>query len=141
MSEAATPVEGLSRNNQLVLDALSRSKGPMSAYQLLDALRDKGLRAPPQVYRALKWLSGHGLVHKLQSANAYVACSHVACCGGAHQHAASTVFFLCENCGAVEEKSDSAFNQALSAIAKDIGFAPQTTAVEVSGICALCRAA
>ena len=44
---------GLTRNQALVLDTLTRADAPLSAYTILDQLRDDGFRAPPQVYRAL----------------------------------------------------------------------------------------
>ena len=48
---SATPA--LTKNQELVLGALEKAEGPLSAYTILDALRDDGLRAPLQVYRAL----------------------------------------------------------------------------------------
>ena len=130
----------LSRNNQLVLDELTRADGPLSAYALLDALRDDGLRAPPQIYRALKWLGDHGLVHKLETANAYVACAHIRCCGGAHCAGARTVFLLCDACGRVEEVSGPALTSALEALTADSGFSVQSVHMEMQGRCARCRA-
>ncbi|MFN7126495.1 MAG: transcriptional repressor, partial [Allorhizobium sp.] len=47
----ATPQ--LTKNQTMVMDALSHSEGPLSAYTILDKLRDQGFRAPLQVYRAL----------------------------------------------------------------------------------------
>src|SRR5690606_26549261 len=46
----------LTKNQALVLNALSRAEGPLSAYTILDRLRDDGFRAPLQVYRALEKL-------------------------------------------------------------------------------------
>jgi len=43
----------LTKNQTLVFDVLSHSDGPLSAYTILDKLRDHGFRAPLQVYRAL----------------------------------------------------------------------------------------
>ncbi len=51
-----TNAKNLSRNQSLVYDALSRSPAPLSAYVILDKLRDSGFRAPLQVYRALEKL-------------------------------------------------------------------------------------
>lgn len=44
----------LTRNQTLVFDVLSKADGPLSAYTILDQLRDDGFRAPLQVYRALE---------------------------------------------------------------------------------------
>ena len=37
----------LTRNQSLVLEALADAKGPLTAYAILDQLRDRGMRAPP----------------------------------------------------------------------------------------------
>ena len=66
----------LTKNQGLVFDVLSHSQGPLSAYTILDKLRDHGFRAPLQVYRALEKLLEFGLVHRLESINAFVACAH-----------------------------------------------------------------
>src|SRR5690606_36153974 len=50
----------LTRNQSLVLGALTRAEGPLSAYTILDKLRDDGFRAPLQVYRALEKLLDAG---------------------------------------------------------------------------------
>ncbi len=70
----------LTRNQQLVLDRLAASPAALTAYDLLDQLRPAGLRAPVQVYRALETLGQRGLIHRIESLNAYVAC-----CGHEHQ--------------------------------------------------------
>jgi len=43
-----TNAKNLTRNQSLVYDALSRSQAPLSAYVILDKLRDSGFRAPPR---------------------------------------------------------------------------------------------
>ena len=50
----------LTGNSKLVMDLLEVKKGPLSAYMILDELRDAGLRAPLQVYRALEKLISLG---------------------------------------------------------------------------------
>src|SRR3954470_20560978 len=91
----------LTKNQGLVLGTLEKAEGPLSAYTILDALRSDGLRAPLQVYRALDKLLAFGLVHRLESLNAFVACAHPHC------HASSMMAFaICEKCGSVEEFSN-----------------------------------
>ena len=58
----------LTKNQKLVMGALSNANGPLSAYTILDELREHGFRAPLQVYRALEKLVELGLVHRLESA-------------------------------------------------------------------------
>lgn len=53
----------LTRNQSLVYEVLSKAEGPLSAYTILDQLRDEGFRAPLQVYRALEKLLEIGRAH------------------------------------------------------------------------------
>lgn len=127
--------EPLTRNEELVLTALRRQGGPRSAYQLLEGLRDEGLRGPPQIYRALKALGSRGLVHRLDSRNAFLACSH----RHAHGHGAEAVIFLvCENCERVEEVCDEASAEGLAALGRSRGFVPIQSSVEIHGRCPAC---
>ncbi len=70
-----TSVSDLTRNQSLVFNALDGASGPLSAYDILDKLRADGFRAPLQVYRALDKLVEYGMVHRLESLNAFVACA------------------------------------------------------------------
>ena len=66
----------LSRNQGKVLSALRKAKEPLSAYAILDRVRTSGISHPPTVYRALNELIQLGMVHRLQSRSAFVACDH-----------------------------------------------------------------
>ncbi len=123
----------LTKNQQLVFDALSQTAQPMSAYSILDKLREAGLRAPLQVYRALDKLVENGSVHRLESLNAFVACAHKHC----HDDCASA-FAICEKCGSVTEFSDDAVMQRLRGWSGKAKFAPTKMVVEVRGVCASC---
>ena len=68
--------KGLTRNERLVLDALGTKTSPMKAYELLEALKGSGVKAPMTVYRALDRLEERGLIHKLDAINAFVLCRH-----------------------------------------------------------------
>ena len=123
----------LTRNQGLVLDALERSQAPMSAYTLLDELREEGLRAPLQVYRALEKLREAGLVHRLECLNAFVACSHE------DGHRTELVAFaICETCGQVAEFSDREIAGRLAGWAGRNAFAIAKTTIEIRGLCAHC---
>lgn len=126
----------LTRNQHLVFEALSEAKGPLTAYAILDALRSEGFKAPLQVYRALDKLVEFGLVHRLESLNAFVACSHPGCSG--HETAA---FAICETCGRVSEFAPEKAVKQLQAWADEEGFLLSRTTIELRGICRNCRAA
>ncbi len=133
----------LTKNQALVFDALNRAEGPMSAYTILDKLRDHGFRAPLQVYRALDKLTEFGMVHRLESLNAFVACAHREheCCGGAQGHGHGTVAFaICESCNQVIEFHDHKVDHQLGDWAKSKGFKPFKTTIEIRGLCEKCAA-
>ena len=125
--------DDLTRNQELVLGALAHSPSPMTAYDLLDRLRDDGLRAPPQIYRALEKLTERGLAHRLESINAFVACSDARC------HRTGTIAFaICDNCGKVDEFADRALEVRLDSWRKRAKFTPRTTTIELRGLCSGC---
>ncbi|ORE90598.1 Fur family transcriptional regulator [Aurantimonas sp. 22II-16-19i] len=127
----------LTRNQALVLETLTACDEPLSAYAILDRLRGEGVRAPLQVYRALDKLVETGLVHRLDSLKAFVACSHP------HEHdgAAVVAFAICENCARVWEFSDSKIEDRFAAWAEAESFLTKATTIEISGLCASCRKA
>lgn len=89
--------ERLNDPGRRVLKALLASGAPLKAYDLMHALASGGRSAaPPTVYRALKFLIGMGLAHRIESLNAFVACRFP---GEAHLPG----FRVCESCGAAEE--------------------------------------
>jgi len=123
----------LTRNQDLVLKTLNHAEAPLSAYDILDKLRDDGLRAPLQVYRALEKLIDQGLAHRLESLNAFV------CCAQAHGHAgATTGFAICGTCGRVDEFTDAVVTERLKGWATEQGFTPDRTVIELRGTCAKC---
>ncbi|PYE87669.1 Fur family transcriptional regulator [Phyllobacterium leguminum] len=128
-----TTRETLTRNQTLVFDALAKAAGPLSAYTILDKLRDDGFRAPLQVYRALDKLVDFGMVHRLESLNAFVACAHPHC--GQHGLIA---FAICEKCGHVSEFSNDVIEDQVRGWAAANGFKPSKTTVEIRGNCAKC---
>ena len=130
----------LTKNQSLVFDVLSRSDAPLSAYTILDKLRDQGFRAPLQVYRALDKLLERGMVHRLESLNAFVACAHQEkeCCGG-HGHG-TVAFAICESCGHVVEFHDHVVDHRLEDWARQREFRPAKTTIEIRGLCEQCAA-
>jgi Fur family zinc uptake transcriptional regulator len=136
MSESVGSTNHLTRNQLLVMGELSKVDGPLSAYEILDQLRDHGVRSPPQVYRALDKLVEFGLVHKLESLNAFVACRHPD--GEPHE---KTAFMICENCGQVFEITDDSLTKRVAALARDTQFSLTKSTIELRGICRGCQAA
>lgn len=126
---------GLTKNQLCVLEKLEAASAPLSAYTLLDQLRDNGFRAPLQVYRALDTLVKSGLVHRLESLNSFVACVEP------HDHNHSmTAFAICDTCGQVTEFSDHDVGHRLDGWVRSTGFAPKKAVIEFRGTCAKCLA-
>jgi Fur family transcriptional regulator, zinc uptake regulator len=130
-----TVPQQLTKNQALVLGVLETSHEPVSAYTILERLRDDGFRAPLQVYRALEKLLAFGKVHRLESINAFVACSHAG-----HSHSGGvTVFAICETCGKVEEFHDDIISERLAMWQENTKFKPEKTTIEIRGFCTNCR--
>lgn len=118
-----------------VFELLLDREGPAKAYDLLDDLRiEHGAAKPPTVYRALEFLVRLGLAHRIESQNAFVACDVGAC-------ARSTIFLLCEKCGASVEADAGHALADVAEAAHRAGFLLKRTMLEASGLCGQCRAA
>ena len=128
----------LTRNQDLVLKTLNGAEAPLSAYDILDRLREAGLRAPLQVYRALDKLIEQGLAHRLESLNAFVCCADSAF---HEQQAGRAAFAICTQCGKVEEFSDPVIADRLGEWAEGSGFAVKRTMIELRGLCRGCQLA
>ena len=124
----------LSRNQSEILSCLRKAREPMSAYAILDRVRTAGISHPPTVYRALNELMQKGMVHRLESRSAFIACDHGGCDG-------KFAFAICRQCGRVVEIPLSADDQAalLGLVPDEI--APERVTLEIAGLCAACRPA
>ncbi len=115
-----------------VLQIVWRSHKPVGAYQVLDELaRTHKAARPPTVYRALDFLIAEGLIHKIESLNAYLGCGEA---GVAH----TSQFLICRACGTAEEIVDPKLDQALDAAAKRARFTVERKVVEIAGLCGRC---
>jgi Fur family zinc uptake transcriptional regulator len=134
-----------------VLEVLATSHNPLGAYEIMDRLAGSGPRgsarvsargsargdargpAPITVYRALDFLMENGLVHRIASRNAFLACVHN------HASGAVVAFLICEHCGAVGEAPAGAIGDTVAAAAKRAGFVPKMSVIEITGLCSHCR--
>ena len=115
-----------------VLVCVAESHQAVGAYEIIERMAVHGPRpAPITVYRALEFLQGQNLVHKIESRNAYVACSH------AHEGEPAALL-VCENCGLVAEFAAPAVFSALAEAARAEKFKTHRTIVELTGHCRLC---
>ncbi len=124
-----------------VLELIIADGKAVKAYDLLARLRpDVGSPKPPTVYRALEFLSRHGLIHRVEALNAFIACDHNHLHDhnhdhgdGSHRHLAE--FFICEKCHDVEERHAHDHTAC-----KPDGFNIARSVIEHYGTCTRCAA-
>ena len=106
---------------------------PVKAYDLLSELssRRSGV-APATVYRTLDFLQAQGLVHKLESLNAYLGCSQPKQDHQGH-------FLICESCEEVRELDSKAFSKSIREVENKQDFQITHMTVELFGLCAKCQ--
>ena len=115
-----------------VLNCVAQSHSAVGAYDIIERMAGHGPRpAPITVYRALDFLEAHGLVHKIESRNAFVACTHP-------HEGKPAAMLVCERCGLVAELDAPEVFATLDAAARAQGFAVQRSVVELTGLCAAC---
>ena len=122
----------LTRRRRQVLEILLASHQPLGAYDILAELNRKEAGqqiAPPIVYRALDFLVEVGLIHRIESRNAYVSCSYPG-------HDAAARFLICRDCEQVAELQGG--DRQLLRDAGDLGFSVDHAVIEVTGVCAAC---
>lgn len=117
-----------------VLEIVWRAHDPIGAYEILAELaKERDKAAPPTVYRALEFLIEAGLVHRIDTLNAFLGCD-----APGHAHVAQ--FLVCRNCHRVAEIDDPALNRALAEKSRSMGFRIEPTALEIKGLCSECAA-
>ena len=118
-----------------IFEIVWRQHEPIGAYEILAELsRDREKAAPPTVYRALEFLQDAGLVHRLDTLNAFLGCDRPE-----DEHAGQ--FLVCSLCRRVAEIEDSVLNRALQDRARTLGFRLEASAVEIKAVCTRCAAA
>lgn len=116
-----------------VLELVWQSHRPMGAYDILAALGQKRETvAPPTVYRALEFLRAQGLVHRIESLNAFIGCDQP---GEPH----SGQFLICRACGRAAEMADGRIDAAMRCGLAEAGFTLERPTVEALGLCPDCR--
>jgi Fur family zinc uptake transcriptional regulator len=123
----------LSTNQQIIFNLIHKSPEPLKAYTILFNVQKKGIKAPPQVYRALDKLVEMGKIHKIESKNAFVACRNSDC-----EISKATAFSICERCEVVDEISDIKLSKYLSNFNHKKGMKFKRFNLEFFGLCKKC---
>ena len=130
----AQKLEFLSKNQQIVLDIIEKAKEPLKAYSILFSVQKRGIKAPPQVYRALDRLIELGKIHKIESKNAFVACKN-----SNSTISNATAFSICNNCEYVTEISNPKLSKYLSNFSDETGMKYNKYNLEFFGLCKKCK--
>jgi Fur family transcriptional regulator, zinc uptake regulator len=120
-----------------VLEEVAASHDAVGAYDVLDRMaRKSGTKiAPISVYRALDVLQDAGVIHRVESRNAFFACH------ATHGDRHPPVVLVCDACAVVTEVEAAQAFGAIDAIAVAQRFTPRRTVIEVAGQCAGCAGA
>ena len=118
-----------------VLELIWANHQPTKAYDLLAQINaERGNAAPPTVYRALDFLLDAGLIHKIESQNAFIGCA-------VDHDRNQPKFFICRTCGRAAEIQSSQIDDVIANEAEEAGFVVDHQTIEVDGLCAACAAA
>lgn len=118
-----------------VLELIWASHKAVKAYELLEQIKPLQMAAkPPTIYRALEFLSEQGLIHRVESLNAFIGCR---CSDAAHEQ----LLLICKNCQEVEERTAPQVMQVLERELAEAGFTVHSKAIEIHGLCQQCATA
>lgn len=119
---------------QDVFQEIAATYTSIGAYDILARLAEKGTRlAPISVYRAIDALLEAGVIHRLESKNAYFACRKLD-----HATGRRPIFLACEKCNTVQEVDSEGIFEIIDRAARSASFQPRVKFVEVSGLCSAC---
>jgi Fur family zinc uptake transcriptional regulator len=120
----------------LIFEEIAASHTALGAYEILDRLARKSdtRLAPISVYRAIDALLEAGVVHRLESRNAFFAC-HTR-----HAPDRRTLVLACDGCDTVLELPGEPIFRAIDTSAQEARFVPSQIMVEVRGQCSHCAA-
>ena len=125
--------ERLTPLRRRVLELVWSSHQPIGAYAILGQLKSDGRSAaPPTVYRTLEFLLAQGLIHRIESLNAFIGCPRP---GERHL----VQFMICRKCRTTAEVADERVAEAIGHSAAETGFTLEGRVIELSGLCVDCR--
>lgn len=123
---------------QQVYEEIAGVHNSIGAYEILNRLSTKGTRlAPISVYRAIDALMEAGVIHRLESKNAFFACRRPE---HGFEKGRRPLVLSCEKCGTVAEVDSGEIFETIGHLAEAADFKPRVKFVEVSGLCPRCAA-
>jgi Fur family zinc uptake transcriptional regulator len=133
IDEPMESVNAAVSNHEAVFAVLLSAGAPMTAYEILKLLRSDRRWAPTTVYRALQRLIDTGLIHRVESLNSYVVCSHD------HHGIGTAMFVICRGCGRVDELAEGGHIEHIKSVVRAHGFRPEKATIELIGYCSNCE--
>lgn len=112
-----------------ILELIWDSTPHIKAYDIQKKLEDMGEKLnPPTIYRALDFLLSNGMIHRIESLNAYAPCYD-------HEDYHHGQFIICNDCGNVTEiHEDSIINTLLNRV-EGMGYSVQDQTIELRVNC------
>jgi Fur family zinc uptake transcriptional regulator len=118
-----------------VLELVWESHRAVKAYDLLARINPlESAAKPATVYRALDFLIEQGLIHRVESLNAFIGCN---CSERQHE----LLLLICNRCQEVDERPAFEVMEALAREIQQAGFTVHRKAIEVHGLCSQCAQA
>ncbi len=141
INEAIKKAEDLCYNRKIkftelrknILKLIWESHIPLKAYDILEKLKVEEKSAKPiTVYRILDVFLENSIIHKLESQNTFLGCSHP---GEEH----NCYFLICNKCRKVEEGCDSELLKNIYSNLSKNNFLAEHITLEIQGVCSNCR--
>jgi len=116
-----------------VLQIIAESKKPLSAYAILEKLKEicKSPK-PPTVYRAICFWQQKGFISRIESLGAYVICQ-------VEHRDKGSQFMICDECGSVTRANLKLLPQALTDNIDENTFLASRWSIEIHGQCSRCK--
>ena len=126
----------LTEIRQQVLELIWQDHRPVKAYDLIENFKPirptKGLAKPTTIYRALEFLLEKGLIHRVESLNAFIGCNNPL-------HVHELVLLICKKCENVQERTAEGVMESIKTELKNANFIPHRKTIEIHGLCEHCQ--
>ena len=124
-----------------ILQLFVTAEKPLKAYEILTSLKAIRPNAkPPTVYRVLDFFVQHGVLHRLDSCNAFTLCQ----LSDSHGKVGDDdidIILICRRCSEVIEFSDMVLSALLKKIEVEHGVRIDVPQIELQGQCQQCLTA
>lgn len=115
-----------------VLQLIWESHQAVKAYDLLDRIKASDQGATPMtIYRALQFLQDQGFIHRVETLNAYLGCSHAEL-----KH--EVMLLICDQCQQITERTTPSVTSLMQEDIAKSGFLAKRSTIEIYGTCKDC---